>query len=151
MMGVGMRSAKSAVIATLVGASLVAGAAMVQPAYAQCDTLTCQQDCEAEHNACELMRSTLRQWLREFCRMDALDVRFDCVDAKTQADENCGELCGTDFKECRSTNKIDYRLCVINARPGQVECKAEIKAELAEAKIACALDLDACLAVCGGT
>ena len=152
MMGVHMRNVRLGVVAAAVAISVVAVTGMAPAAHAQsCDVLTCEEDCRAEQNACEMMRSTLKDWLKAFCKMDALDVRFDCVDAKTLADESCGDLCGDDFKACRSSNKLTYKLCLSNAKPGEAECKADMKAELAEAKAGCALDFDACRATCSGT
>src|SRR4051812_24726241 len=90
---------KGMVVLSVIGALAIVTTAA--PSFAdECDTLSCSDECRAERTACSGMRKTLSDWLKTFCKMDALDVRFDCVDAKTQADEDCGAFCGDEYGAC---------------------------------------------------
>src|SRR3954467_1284958 len=99
----------------------------------ECDALSCQDVCRSDRVACSAMRKTLADWLKAFCKMDLLDVRFDCVDAKTQSDEDCSPLCGDEYAVCKDASAAAYRDCLNIARPGEVSCKADMRAELADA------------------
>ncbi len=115
----------------------------------ECDTLTCQELCRADRHSCMALRLTLREWLRSFCKSDASDAQFECIDAKTQADEDdCALLCGSEFKTCKKTNDDAYDACLNSMQAGIQACKDEIRFELKDARAGCLDDYDACRADC---
>ena len=104
---------------------LLTGLVVLMPTVAradECDAMSCTELCKADNRACATLRVSLRDWLKAFCKSDADDQAFDCFDAKTNADEDCGLLCGADSKQC----------------------------EVSDAAVECNADFVNCLAACGG-
>jgi putative N-acetylmannosamine-6-phosphate epimerase len=140
-----MRIAAALIVLTLV-ATLTPTTARAD----QCDTMTCEELCKADKKACSALRTTLSGWLKAFCKSDADDQEFDCIDAKTDADENCALLCGDEFKQCMSANKEALKVCLADIQTGIVSCRNDMRAELSDASDGCKADFADCNAACGG-
>lgn len=134
--------------ASVMFVGVIAGSPSSVVAQDACDALSCEELCKAEKKACSALRLTLRDWLRAFCEDDATDAQFDCIDAKTIADEECGPLCGDDFKDCKDASKAALRECEEDVATIVALCKDDMRAELKEARDSCFDELDACKAEC---
>ena len=134
---------------TIVG--VFASIAAISARADECDQLSCDKLCQADRRSCLALRLTLRDWLQAFCKSDADDQRFDCVDAKTNVDESCALLCGDEFKQCMKVNSDTLKLCISSIQVGIASCKADTRSELDDARAGCQTDFDQCEAECSGT